>query len=69
MFQAKTMGVKETENEKLYFDEYDPEAVADIIEKQKNLIIHMKTVLKKTNMFSILVIIDDHADNPSFFKK
>ena len=60
------MGVKETEKEQLYFDEYDPEALSDIIENQKKLIIHMKTELKKTKMFSILIVIDDFADNPSF---
>ncbi len=65
-YQENIMGVKESEKEKLYFDEYDPEALADIIENQKKLIIHMKTELKKTKMFSILIVIDDFADNPSF---
>ena len=65
-YQENTMGVVETEKEKLYFDEYDPEALSDIIENQKKLIIHMKTELKKTKMFSILIVIDDFADNPSF---
>ena len=36
-YQENTMGVVETEKEKLYFDEYDPEALSDIIENQKEI--------------------------------
>ena len=49
----------------LYYDTYDPENLQAIIDTQRKIVEHQKT--KKSNkLFSILVIVDDHADDPSF---
>ena len=49
----------------IYFDEYHPEELANVIETQTKITTYMKQQ-KKTNMFNVLVIVDDFADNPSF---
>jgi hypothetical protein len=41
-YQEKTMKVKETEKEKLYFDHYNPEYLQNIIDTQHKVILHMK---------------------------
>ena len=49
----------------LYYDTYDPESLESIITTQRRIIEHQKT--KKSNkLFSILIIVDDFADDPSF---
>ena len=55
----------ETDEERFYFDEYEPEELQKIIDNQKRLIEHMKKKNVK-KLYSILIIIDDFADNPSF---
>ena len=49
----------------IFFDDYDPEALLNIIDTQTKITTHMKKNGKK-NMFQILIIIDDFADNPQF---
>ena len=49
----------------VYFDEYNSEDLLKIIETQTKITNYMKQQ-KKTNMFNVLVIVDDFADNPSF---
>ena len=55
----------ETEDERFYFDEYEPEELEKIINNQKKLIEHMKKKNVK-KLYSILIVIDDMADNSSF---
>ena len=55
----------ETDDEKFYFDHYDAEALERIIQNQTELIKHMKSKNMKS-LYSILIIIDDFADDPSF---
>jgi len=59
------MDAHETEDEKFYFDHYNPEALENIILQQNKIIKHMKSKNKK-KLFQILIIIDDFADDPSF---
>ena len=49
----------------IYFDEYHPEDLSNIIETQTKITTYMKQQ-KKTKMFNILIIIDDYADNAAF---
>ncbi len=62
------MKVRHTAEEPVYFDHYDPKALATILEtKHKNI-----TLLKKrgdTKLFQILIIVDDFADDPSFTRQ
>ncbi len=59
------MKVKETDTEKLYFDNYNPEDLENIIETQHKVILLQKKQ-KHSHLFSVLVIVDDFADDPSF---
>ncbi len=58
----------ETEDDKFYFDEYDPVALNNIIETQHKITDYMKKHKYKT-LFQILIIIDDFADDPSFTRQ
>ena len=63
----KHMKVRHTAEEPIYFDHYDPQALANILETQ-----HKITTLKKrgdTQLFQILIIVDDFADDPSFTRQ
>ena len=53
------------EEDPIYFDEYHPEDLSNIIETQTKITTYMKQQ-KKTKMFNILIIIDDYADNAAF---
>ena len=55
----------EPDEERFYFDEYEPEELQKIIDNQKRLIEHMKKKNAK-KLYSILIVIDDFADNPQF---
>ena len=60
----KHMKVKHSDAEPIYFDHYDPEALANILETQHKI----TNFLKKrgdTKLFQILIIVDDFADDPS----
>ena len=58
--------IKEDDKEDpIYFDEYHPEDLLNIIETQTKITNYMKQQ-KKTKMFNVLIIIDDFADNASF---
>ncbi len=65
----KHMKVKNSDNEPIYFDHYDPEALAMILKTQHKI----TNLLKKrgdTKLFQILIIIfDDFADDPSFTRQ
>ncbi len=60
------MKIKDDDKEDpIYFDEYHPEDLLNIIETQTKITNYMKQQ-KKTKMFNVLIIIDDFADNASF---
>jgi hypothetical protein len=59
------MKVKETPKETLYFDHYNPEDLQHIIDTQHKVILNMKK-RNLNNLYSILIIVDDFADDPSF---
>ena len=49
----------------IYFDDYDPVELEAIIDKP-HTVIHFSKAQGHTNMFAILTVIDDWADDPSF---
>ena len=59
------MKVQNTKEEPIYFDHYNPEALHKIIDTMHKVIDYMK---KKNiqELYSILVVVDDFADDPSF---
>jgi hypothetical protein len=62
------MKAVETEDDKFYYDEYDPVALEHIIETQHKITNYMKKHKYKT-LFQILIVIDDFADDPSFTRQ
>jgi hypothetical protein len=62
------MKVIEKEKEKLYFNSYDPDDLDKIITTQHRVTKLMKTQGRK-KLFSILVVIDDFADDPSLTRQ
>ena len=61
----KHMKVRNTAEEPIYFDHYDPEALANILETQHKITQFLQKRGDK-KLFQILIIIDDFADDPSF---
>jgi len=61
----KQMKVNHTDEEPIYLDHYDPNTLADIIDTQHKITDYMKKQNHK-QLFQILVIVDDFADDPSF---
>jgi hypothetical protein len=64
----KEMGVKHTEEEPIYFADYDPDALENIINTQHKIITYMKKEGRK-KLYQILIVIDDHADDEQFSKR
>ena len=62
---SEEMKVVHSDEEPIYFDHYDPEALSNIIDVQHKITNYMKKQ-NKTKLFSILIIIDDFADSPEF---
>ena len=60
-----TKEIKPNEKEQIYFDHYDPIELEAIMDKQHKVITYLKSQ-GHTNMFHILIVIDDFADDPSF---
>ena len=58
----------ESEDDKFYYDEYDPIALDHIIETQHKITDYMKKHKYKT-LFQILIVIDDFADDPAFTRQ
>ena len=52
-----------TEDEQIYYQDFDGEAVQTILTTQKKVIDHQKKDPKTKKLFSILLIFDDVADN------
>ena len=59
------MKVTEYDDEKLYFSDYNPDDLEKIITTQSKLILQQKKQ-KDTKLYSVLVIVADFADDPSF---
>ena len=59
------MKVQHSDKEPIYFDHYKPEDLEHIIETQHKVIQFQKKQGHK-KLFSILVVVDDFADQPSF---
>jgi len=59
------MKIEDSKEEPLYYDHYDPEALAHIIDTQTQITEHMKKK-GRSKMFQILIVIDDFADDKSF---
>ena len=57
----QNMKVKHTDEEPIYFQEYEPEALENIIDTQHKIITYMKNKIIK--IYQILIIIDDFADH------
>ena len=64
-FIENKMEAHETDDEKFFFDHYDPDALENIIATQTKIVKHLKAKGKK-KLFQILIIVDDFADDPSF---
>ena len=64
----KNMKVQHTDKEPIYFDHYDPEALNNIIDTQHKITKHLKDSGKK-QLFQILIVIDDFADDPTFSRQ
>ena len=57
------MKVQHTEDEPIYFDHYDPEALYKIINTQQKVIEYQKKQNHK-KLFSVLIFVDDFAVDP-----
>jgi hypothetical protein len=64
----KVMNVKDTKEEPIYFDHYDPVALEHIITTQHKLAEYMKKQDHK-KIYQILIVIDDFADSPAFTRQ
>ena len=65
-YQKDNMKVDD-EKEKLYYDTYQPEELEEIINTQRKIIHYMKEQ-KMKKLHSILIVIDDHADDAKFVR-
>ena len=57
----------DAEKEQLYYEEYDPVALKQIIDTQHKVIDFQKKN-KQKDLFSILIVVDDHADDQKFVR-
>jgi type IV secretory pathway VirB4 component len=64
-YQQDDMKVIQKDREKLYFDHYDPNDLERIIDTQHKVTKLVKAQGRK-KMFSILIVIDDFADDANF---
>ncbi len=64
----KTINLSENEPP-LYYDHYDPESLEQIIDTQKKVTEHLKSKKDNKKLYSILIIVDDFADDPLFSRK
>ena len=65
-YQREEMKVDDTK-EQVYFDEYRPEELENIINTQRKVIHYMKNT-KMKKLYSILIVIDDFSDDPKFLR-
>ena len=57
----------DAEKEQIYYEEYDPVALKKIIETQHKVIDFQKKN-KQKEIFSVLIVVDDFADDPRFIR-
>ena len=57
----------DTEKEQVYYEEYDPVSLKRIIDTQHKVIDFQKKN-KQKGLFSILIVVDDFADDPKFVR-
>ena len=50
---------------KIYFEDYNPEELKEVIERQRRVIQYEKDK-GQTNLFSILIVLDDLSENREF---
>ena len=62
------MKVRNTKEEPIYFDHCDPEALEHII-KTQHKVIEFQKKQDHRKLFSILIIVDDFSDDPSFSRQ
>ena len=67
-YQEDVLKVSQDKNEKCYFDSYDPEDLENIISTQNKITKHLKQQGRKT-IFSILIVVDDFADDSRFSRQ
>ena len=60
--------LKETADDKFYFDHYDEAALENIILTQHKIITYMKSK-GHSKLYQVLIIIDDFADEPAFTRQ
>ena len=60
--------IKPSEREKCYFDSYDPAELEQVINTQKKVIDYRKEQ-KHKDLYQILIVIDDFADDTNFTRK
>lgn len=56
-----------TKKENIYFEHYNPEELQKVIDTQTKVITYMK-YHKLKRLHSILIVVDDHADDPKFVR-
>ena len=61
----KELKLYESDKEKFYFSEYNPEDLFRIIDTQHKVIEYMEKLKGVSKLYSILIIVDDMADNPT----
>ena len=61
----KDMKLRHTEEEPIYFADYDPDALENIINTQHKIVTYMKKQ-GKTKLYQLLIVIDDFADDETF---
>ena len=64
-YVEKELKIKNTDEDPYFFNHYDPGALHKIIDTQHKVIEYQKKQDHK-KLFSILIIVDDFADDPSF---
>ena len=59
--------IRPSDKEKIYFEDYNPEELKEVIERQRRVIQYQKDK-GQTNLFSILIVLDDLSENQEFLK-
>ena len=60
------MKVEHTDKEPLFFDQYSADSLNNIIDTQHKVIDYLKKQKGNNKLYSILVVVDDFADDPKF---
>ena len=58
--------MKSDDEPEFYYDTYDPDSLDKIMDNQKKIVEYQKKQKDTKNIFQILIIVDDHADDPAF---